>query len=75
MESEADPRLVALGDAVRELRESAGESQVAAAAALGMDRGFLRGIESGRRNFSIERLFVVADHYRVHPRELFKHVT
>jgi transcriptional regulator with XRE-family HTH domain len=70
MESEADPRLVALGDAVRELRESVGESQVAAAA-LGMDQGFLRGIESGQRNFSIERLFVVADHYRVHPRELF----
>jgi transcriptional regulator with XRE-family HTH domain len=74
MVSASDPRLVALGEAVRQLRESAGESQVAAAAALGMDRGFLRGIESGQRNFSIERLFVIADHYRVHPRALFDHI-
>ena len=72
MESETDPRLIALGEAVRQLRESAGESQVVAAATLGMDRGFLRGIESGKRNFSIERLFVIADHYQVHPRDLFK---
>jgi transcriptional regulator with XRE-family HTH domain len=67
-------RLEALGQTVRSLREAAGESQVAAAQALGLNRGFLIGIEAGRRNVSVERLFDIADHYGVAPAALLKHV-
>jgi len=69
-----DPRLEALGANVRALREAAGESQVAAAAALGLNRGFLIGIEAGRRNVSVQRLFDIADHYGVAPAALLEQV-
>jgi transcriptional regulator with XRE-family HTH domain len=36
-----------------------------AADAMGMTRQFLRGVEAGERNVSLERLFDIADHYGV----------
>jgi transcriptional regulator with XRE-family HTH domain len=68
-------RLAALGATIRELREAAGESKSAAAAAMGMTRYFLIGIEAGERNVSVERLFDIADHYEVRPASLLERVT
>lgn len=65
-------RLQKLGQTLRALREAAGESQVAVAQALGLNRGFLIGIEAGRRNVSVERLFELADHYGVPPAALLE---
>jgi transcriptional regulator with XRE-family HTH domain len=74
-QTDADQRrLEALGKSVRALREAAGESQVAAAESLGLNRSFLIGIESGRRNVSVQRLFDIADHYGVRPAALLEHV-
>ena len=56
------------------MREAAGESQVAAAEALGLNRSFLIGIEAGRRNVSVERMFDIADHHGVRPAALLEHV-
>ncbi|TXI55077.1 MAG: XRE family transcriptional regulator [Mycolicibacter arupensis] len=58
-------RMAAVGANIRELRESAGESKAVAASAMGMTRQFLRGVEAGERNVSLERLFDIADHYGV----------
>jgi transcriptional regulator with XRE-family HTH domain len=59
-----------VGATVRRLREESGESLFTAAAAVGLDRGFLRGVETGQRNVSLERLFDIADHFEVVPGEL-----
>lgn len=68
------PRMAAVGAAIRELRENAGESKAAAAEAMGLTRQYLRGIEDGERNVSLERLFDIADHYGVKVKSLFEHV-
>ena len=68
-------RLAQLGATIRALREAAGESKSAAAAAMGMTRYFLIGIEAGERNVSVERLFDIADHYDVPPAKLLEQVT
>ena len=68
-------RLAALAATIRELREAAGESKSAAAAAVGMTRCFLIGIEAVERNVSVERLFDIADHYGVRPASLLERVT
>jgi DNA-binding XRE family transcriptional regulator len=53
------------GRELRRLRESTGESQAGAAAAIGMDRSFYAGVEAGRNNVSLDKLFTIADHYGV----------
>jgi len=58
------------GRALRALRESTGESQSAAAAAIGMDRSFYAGVEAGRNNVSLDKLFAIADHFGVKPARL-----
>lgn len=68
------PRMAAVGAAIRELRETAGESKAAAAEAMGLTRHYLRGIEDGERNVSLERLFDIADHYGVKVATLLEHV-
>lgn len=68
-------RFELLGATIRELREAAGESQTAAAAAIGLNRGFFRGVEAGERNVSLDRLFDIADHFGVTPAALLKGVT
>jgi transcriptional regulator with XRE-family HTH domain len=64
-----------LGANIRQLREAAGETQTAAAAAMGLNRGFLRGVEAGERNVSVERLFDIADHFEVTVAALLDGVT
>lgn len=67
--------LGALGATIRDLREAAGETKSAAAVAMRMTRYFLIGIETGERNVSVERLFDIADQYRVRPASLLERVT
>jgi len=68
-------RMVALGAAITRLREASGESKSATAAAIGMTRFFLRGVEAGERNISVARLFDIADHFGVPPAALFSDIT
>jgi transcriptional regulator with XRE-family HTH domain len=67
-------RPAALGANITKLRESAGESKSAVAAATGINRWFLTGVEAGQRNISVERLFSIADHFAVAPAALFEDV-
>jgi transcriptional regulator with XRE-family HTH domain len=42
---------------------------------MGLNRGFLRGVEAGERNVSVERLFDIADHFEVTVAALLDGVT
>jgi transcriptional regulator with XRE-family HTH domain len=60
------------GQRVRELRKAKGLSQEAFAAACGLDRTYISGIERGRRNVSLRNIEVVADALGVSISELMK---
>jgi transcriptional regulator with XRE-family HTH domain len=57
---------------VRELRKAKGLSQEAFAAACGLDRTYISGIERGRRNVSLRNIEVIADALGVSISELMK---
>ncbi|MGA9636844.1 MAG: helix-turn-helix transcriptional regulator [Solirubrobacterales bacterium] len=66
------PAHVALGKAVRGLREERGLSQEALAAETDLDRTYVGGIERGERNPSFEALKRLADSLKVRVSELFE---
>ena len=53
--------LARFGDRVRALRKERGLSQEAFAAACGLDRTYMGGIERGERNLALRNLEKVAD--------------
>jgi transcriptional regulator with XRE-family HTH domain len=65
---------VRFGQRLRELRNAKGLSQEAFAAACGLDRTYISGIERGRRNVSLRNIEVVADALGVSLAELMKGV-
>jgi transcriptional regulator with XRE-family HTH domain len=54
------PALVALGEAIRRLRDTAEVSQEELAFRAGMDRGYLGGIERGESNATILNVVKIA---------------
>jgi transcriptional regulator with XRE-family HTH domain len=65
-----DPDLVALGAAVRGLRERRGLSQEALADAAKLHRTYVGGVERGERNIGFKNLVTLADALAVPPSEL-----
>ena len=59
MESDTDV-LRRFGRRVRELRQQAGYSQESFAAACGLDRTYMGGIERGERNVALRNIYVIA---------------
>jgi transcriptional regulator with XRE-family HTH domain len=55
-----DDILVRFGKRVRERREAKGLSQEAFAAAAGLDRTYISGIERGKRNLSLRNIEIIA---------------
>ena len=64
--------LVRFGDRLRTLRKAAGFSQEGFAAACGLDRTYVGGIERGERNLALRNLEKVADALDLSLSELFK---
>lgn len=67
-----DGELRRLGQRLRELRSSAGETQATAAAAVGLARPYLSAVEAGRKNITLETLYALAEHFDVAPAELLR---
>jgi transcriptional regulator with XRE-family HTH domain len=64
------PQHAALGLAIRQLRIATGISQEAFAAACGLHRTYIGGIERGERNVSFANLLRIADALDVRPAAL-----
>ncbi|ORW24556.1 hypothetical protein AWC17_03165 [Mycobacterium nebraskense] len=62
-----------LGQRLRALRSSAGETQATAAAAVGLARPYLSAVEAGRKNITLETLYALAEHFGVDATELLRH--
>ena len=60
------------GKKVRELRLQLKLSQEKFALAIGMDRTYLAGVESGKRNISIKNIKKIADGLGVSLEEIFR---
>ena len=71
----ADPALLArrlaFGKRLKELRVRAGLSQAQLAETADMNRVFYVGVEGGRRNVSLDKVFALADALGVDVGELF----
>ena len=67
-----DDILKKFGERVRELRKSHGYSQESFAAACGLDRTYLGGIERGERNVALRNIVVIARTLRLSISELTK---
>lgn len=65
-------QLVALGHAIRDLRQKAGLSQEAFADLVGIDRSYLGGIERGEHNLALMNLIKIAKSLRISTAELLK---
>jgi transcriptional regulator with XRE-family HTH domain len=65
-------QLVALGQAIRNLRQEAGLSQEAFADSVGIDRSYLGGIERGEHNLALMNLIKIAKSLRISTAELLK---
>ena len=69
--SSADSRfLAALGQRLREIRQSHGYSQEALALKAGIDRTYVSSVERGKRNVSALNLRRLAKALAIQPREL-----
>lgn len=55
-----DPRLVALGERVRQIRKEKGLSQEALADLAGIDRSYMGHIERGDQNITLTKIFQIA---------------
>jgi transcriptional regulator with XRE-family HTH domain len=65
-------RLISLGRAVRERRETLGLSQEALAHACQLDRTYIGGVERGERNLGVINLWRIADALDLHPADLLR---
>lgn len=68
-----NPALVAIGQAIRELRTKIGLSQEALAHEAGVDRSYMGGIERGEHNMTIVNLLRISHCLRVSLSELLRH--
>jgi transcriptional regulator with XRE-family HTH domain len=68
------PRLVALGQRIREVRESRGISQEDFALEAGLARSYYSGIERGRRNVAALNLMRIAAALNCEVGDLFPRV-
>jgi len=66
------PALVALGQAVRQLRSEQGLSQEGLAHEISLDRSYLGGIERGEHNLTLMNLLKIAEKLGIDPSELLK---
>jgi len=55
-----DPRLVAFGEKVRQIRKEKGLSQEALADLAGIDRSYMGHIERGDQNITLTKIFQIA---------------
>ena len=67
------PALVALGQAIRQLRSEQGLSQEGLAHEIGLDRSYIGGIERGEHNLTLMNLLKIAERLGIEPSELLKH--
>jgi transcriptional regulator with XRE-family HTH domain len=61
MARSVNPRLLAMGQRIREIRESRGVSQEDFALETGLARSYFSGIERGRRNVAALNLMRIAE--------------
>jgi len=66
-----DPKLVAIGAAIRRARKVVGLTQEALAVDAGLDRSYMGGIERGEHNFAVMTVAKIADALKISPSELF----
>ena len=69
-----DPRLVAFGNRIRELRKERGLSQEAIADLAGIDRSYMGHIERGELNVTLIKIYQIASALDIHPSELIPHI-
>lgn len=56
-----DPRLIAFGEKVRQMRKEKGLSQEALADLAGIDRSYMGHIERGDQNITLTKIHQIAD--------------
>ncbi len=56
-----DPRLIAFGERVRQIRKEKGLSQEALADLAGIDRSYMGHIERGDQNVTLTKIHQIAD--------------
>ena len=56
-----DPRLIAFGEKVRQIRKEKGLSQEALADLAGIDRSYMGHIERGAQNITLTKIHQIAD--------------
>jgi transcriptional regulator with XRE-family HTH domain len=56
-----DPRLIAFGEKVRQIRKEKGLSQEALADLAGIDRSYMGHIERGDQNITLTKIHQIAD--------------
>lgn len=66
-----DPRLVAFGQRVRDLRKDRGLSQEAFADLTGIDRSYMGHIERGDKNVTLTKIHQIADALSLKVKDLF----
>lgn len=65
-----DPRLVAFGEKVRQIRKEKGLSQEALADLAGIDRSYMGHIERGDQNITLTKIFQIAKALETSPQNL-----
>lgn len=66
-----DPKLLKLGEKIREVRKAHGFSQEAIASESGVDRSYMGSVERGERNIAALNLIKIAQALNVEIGDLF----
>jgi transcriptional regulator with XRE-family HTH domain len=69
-----DQLLTEFGNTLRRLRKAQGFSQEEFAGVCGLDRTYISGLETGKRNPTLKVLFLLAEKLKVKISELFDNI-
>ncbi|EPN4479196.1 helix-turn-helix domain-containing protein [Vibrio cholerae] len=68
-----DPRLVAFGERVRQIRKEKGLSQEALADLAGIDRSYMGHIERGDQNITLTKIYQISEALEVSVSDLISY--
>lgn len=66
-----EPKLLAFGQRVRELRKERGYSQEHLADLAGLDRSYMGHIERGEKNITLLKIYQISHALGLNPKDLF----
>lgn len=68
--SKMKPKLIRIGNSIRKIRKAQGISQFELSKRSGLDKSYMNYVEKGKRNFTLQTLYKIAEALETPPEYL-----